>query len=152
MRLSVVTLFSLLLAASTAAAPAAVPDPLQYFVGNWSCSTSMGGNTSSSTMNASQWGQWVRMNINGPGYTGVGYMQWDNTYNHWIYSEIDSNGMYFTAQSDSPRIRNSSWTTGYPNMGGGTDIHINGHGSYAVDSTWNQGGHQRSSHMVCYRQ
>jgi hypothetical protein len=158
MRVSVVFGLALFVLATTSGVRAAVPDPLQYFNGSWSCNTTMGNSTYSSTSNASQWGQWIRFNINTPAQNGMGasvgtgYLSWDNASNRWVYSEVDSDGTYFVSHSESPRIGRSAWVTGFPNMGGGTNIHINGRNSYVIDSTWMQNGRNRSSHMLCTRQ
>jgi hypothetical protein len=142
---------------TAAPAPAEVPDVLQYFVGNWSCTTTMGNQTISSTSTGSQWGQWIRFSMNTPAQNGAGatdgtgYLGWDPQTKNWVYSEVDSDGTYFVTRSSTEKIGKSLWATVYPNNAN-TQIHVNGRMSYDLDNNWTQNGQSMSSHMACQRQ
>src|SRR5579862_4491223 len=127
----VLLLAGLLLVGATSAASAAMPEGLQGFVGNWACVLKSGSATYASSASNSVWGSWIKEEItfpaqNGaPASVGTGYLGYDAQLHRWIYAEIDSVGEYFITKSQSPRLRDSSWTSAFPTTGDTTTIRVN---------------------------
>jgi len=145
-----------LLLAATSTASAAMDADLQSFAGNWSCVLKSGGATYSNTAANSVWGSWIKEDLSFPAQmgqpasVGTAYLGYDAQAHLWIYDEIDSVGEHFINKSDSPKLRDSSWTSAFP-TGNTSTIHIVSPSQYTVDGSYVEDGKTSSFHQVCTR-
>jgi hypothetical protein len=149
--------------AVAAAAPAVAPSPqatLESLAGTWTCVTQFPGNKSwQETQVGTMYGKWLKIDATYPAQAGVPagtsltFVGYDTAHSHWVVTGVGTDGVYFTASSNSPAYDGSTWTDTYPADNGTATIHMPSAAAYTMDATGpGLDGKVETSHTACTRQ
>jgi hypothetical protein len=151
---------TLLLAAGALSAAGAAPaqmESLQFMVGTWNCTTTVGAMTivENETI-AAQSPQWLHgsgtSTMNGQPSSEDFYIGYDTARSQWVLVSIESGGQYGISTSVSPSLSPSTWSAAYPAMGGtGVFTRVSDR-QYAVDFSQMMNNKVMTSHQVCTKQ